>query len=105
MFGIGMPEIGGDSGRGADRPWAKAPTRGGPAVWVKPLPNCAGQQAGSLKSSIMPRSWLDEEMRAAERNAQPNSTTLPTASSASPRSSETPEKESRDRRGQLGHGL
>ncbi len=35
---------------------------------------------------------LDEEMRAAERNAQPNSTTLPTASSASPRSSETPEK-------------
>ena len=35
---------------------------------------------------------LDEEMRAAERNAQPNSTTLPAASSASPRSSETPEK-------------
>ncbi len=35
---------------------------------------------------------LDEEMRAAERNAQPNSTTLPAASSASSRSSETPEK-------------
>lgn len=36
---------------------------------------------------------LDEEVRAAERNAQTKSTTLPnTASSASPRSAETPEK-------------
>jgi len=35
---------------------------------------------------------LDEEIRTAERNAQPNSTTLPAASSASPRSSDTPEK-------------
>lgn len=36
---------------------------------------------------------LDEEMRAAERNAQTSSTALPpAASSDSPRSSETPEK-------------
>lgn len=36
---------------------------------------------------------LDEEVRAAERNAQTNSTALPTtASAATPRSSETPEK-------------
>ncbi len=36
---------------------------------------------------------LDEEMRAAERNAQTSSTALPTAASAaSPQSSETPEK-------------
>lgn len=35
---------------------------------------------------------LDEEVRTAERNAQTNSTDLPAASSASPRSSDTPEK-------------
>ena len=35
---------------------------------------------------------LDEEVRAAERNAQTNSTTLPAASAAAPRSSDTPEK-------------
>ena len=35
---------------------------------------------------------LDEEVRAAERNARANSTALPTAPADSPRSSETPEK-------------
>ncbi len=42
---------------------------------------------------------LDEEVRAAERNARANSPALPPAPADSPRSSETPEPEKKERTG------